>query len=207
MEPLMIALIALLALVAAAFVAFIIVKNKRIKELNSEIRLYLQLTDETSRHNDAIIFGANLNDYSAGIIQRLSQIMVQSYQRFIPKWSLACFGMFLEELVLVKDQEKKDLIKNTFTYALGSLDAKILADIITNHLKIEGDFDEPNAKNGLLLIVSVILKSGDAGQLATCFNREFEENIKELLASPEISDDAKVLIHAGLIKIKKMLTA
>lgn len=206
MEPLMIILGALLALALVTLISFFIVKNKRISELESEIKLYRQLTDETSKHNDAIIFGANLNNYSNGIIQRLSQIMVQSYKKFIPKWALACFGIFLEELDLVKDQEKKDLIKNTFIYALGSLDAKILADIITNHLKVEGDFDEPNAKNGLLLIVSIILKSGNAGQLATCFNRELEANIKIMLNSPETKDEDKYLIHAGWIKIEKMLT-
>ncbi|MFZ2310080.1 MAG: hypothetical protein WAW11_00870 [Patescibacteria group bacterium] len=207
MEPLMIVLGALLALAIVTLISFFIVKNKRIGELESEIRLYRQLTSEESKNNDAMVFVANLNDYSVRIITSLNKMITQSYQRFAPKWSLDYFGIFLDELNLVNNQEKKDLIKSIFAFSLSLLDAKILADIITKHLKDEGNFDEKTAKDGLSFIMSVILKSGNAGQLATCFKRELKENIKKLLDAPEISADENILIQAGWIKIEKMLTA
>jgi|GEM_PF-2760820 len=205
MELLLIALIIYSVLGTIFFLTFLVVKNGRIKELNSEIRLYRQLTEEASKNNDWTVLVDNLNNYSAGIINRLCKIIVQSYQRLVPQWSLTSFGIFFDKSSLINNKEKKDFIKNTFTYALGLLDAKILADIVTKYLKEEGNFDEKNARVGLIFIMSVILKEGNAGQLATCFAREFKENIKELLDSSEITDDEKILIQAGLIKIKKML--
>lgn len=207
MGPLMFALIMLIVLETAAFISFIVIRNKRVNELESEIKLLHQLTSEESKNDDWVVLMNNLNNYSARIIKRLNKIIAQSYQRLMPKWSLDCFGEFLDELNLIKDKEKKNFIRNIFNYALGLLDAKILADIITNYLKEENSFDEKNARIGLVPIMSIILKEGNAGQLATCFSRELEKNIKELLDSPEIQDDEKILIHAGSIKIKKMLTA
>jgi hypothetical protein len=207
MEPLMTALITLAALEAAAFFLLLIVKNKRIKELNSEIKLYRQLTGEASKKNDGVVFVANLNNYSSGIIKRLNTLICQGYQKFMPKWPLDCFGLFINDLHLVKNRGKKDFIKNTFTYALGLLDVKILADIVTKHLKENGNFDEPNARDGLVIIMSVILNGGNASNVATHFKVKLEENINELLNSSEITEDEKVLIGAGWIKIKKMLAA
>lgn len=200
----MIALIALIVLETAAFISFIVIRNKRVSELKSEINLYRQLTGE-SKNNDAIVFVANLDNYSTGILRRLRKLIAQSYQQFTPQWPLNCFGNFVNELDSISNQEKKGFIKNTFTNAISLLDAKIFADIITKYLRYEGNFDEKDARDGLVIIMSVILKGGNAGQLATCFNRELEENIKELLDSSEIQSEEKILIHAGWIKIKKML--
>jgi hypothetical protein len=201
MEPLMIILGTLLALALVTLIAFFIVKNKRISELEFEIKLYRQLTSEESKNNHSIVFVDNLDNYSTGLIKKLSYLISQSYQRFAPKWPLSYFGIFLDELAFVKNQEKKDLIKNILIDALSSSDTKIFADIVTKYLKDQDNFDDKAARAGLAFIISVVLKGG------TCFSREFEENIKGLLASPEISDDNKILIQAGSIKVKRMLGA
>jgi hypothetical protein len=207
MEPLLAILIMLIVLETTAFISFIVIRNKKVNELKSEINLYSKLTGEESRNNDAIVFVANLNNYSLEILKRLNKLIIQSYQRFMIRWPLDCFGRFLNELDLVGNQEKKDFIKNTFTYALGSISPKIIANIITTYLNDNGTFEEDGAQDGLEFIIFVVLKHGDASNMAINFKLEFEKNIQELINSPEKNGDEKVLIQAGSIKIKKMLSA
>lgn len=202
----MIILGTLLALALVTLIAFFIVKNKRISELESEIHLYCKLTSEESKNNDAILFVANLNNYSLEILKRLNKLIIQSYQRFMIKWPLDCFGRFLNELDLVSNQEKKDFIKNTFTYALSSISPIVLANIVTTYLKDNGGFEDDDSRGGLEFIIFIALKNGDASSMAINFKREFEENIKEILDLPEKNSDEKILIQAGSIKIKKMLS-
>lgn len=200
MDPLFIVLTALLLLLAATFVIFVIVKEKRIKELELENSLYRRLT----RYDERVLEIENLQKFPTKMIGGLASLIQKVYEKTIPLWSLCDTGGFLKELKEVDDQNKQALIKKIFTDSLLSLNHRQLADIIFKHLQEANHFDNSKAQEALNFLVSA-LKEDPTGSLAEKLEYELSTGIKVLLDSENKTDDEKVLIRAGFIKLRRML--